>query len=237
MPFPSYIHTVRPDDPQCWPMQRQGINECGCTAPANALNLLVGSAVFDKDAFVRGAGMLFQRKWGGTPSFVTGQLIKRHGFGTHFGMLEPGSRELVLRNLIDQGVPVCIELGANKLGPLTIYGEHTIVLVGYSERYVDAAGMAHEEYYFVDAQYPTDSGNFGPHTNDVDRDGDGVSEHFPGNRTLDRADFLNNYPTGIYFPVFPTQQSHDAWCAAHIVSRQPSLIERFATGTRDTWRG
>src|SRR3712207_3627519 len=82
-------------------IRRQGVNECGCTAPANALNLLLGRKEFDKDQFVREAGIWFRRHVfggaGGTPSFVTGWLIKHHGFGTHFGSLRQTDFHAVLR--------------------------------------------------------------------------------------------------------------------------------------------
>lgn len=243
MPFPSYVHTIIPNDTtQFWPVQSQGINECGCAAAANALNLLLHKQQFQKDAFVHEAGMFFQRDWGGTPSFVTGWLIKRHGFGTHFGALEGEHRELVLRDLLNRHIPVCIELGANKVGPLTVFGQHAVVLVGYSTPYTDANGQPHEEYYFVDSEWPPDLHNFGLHTNDVDRNGDGVVESFPGNRTLERAEFVQNYPTGIYFPVFPNQAEHDAWYKAHIAKRRGppligSLTSRYLTGSLDRWKG
>lgn len=242
MDFPPYVRSVIAQaDPACWPIQAQGINECGCTAPANALNLLVGSRRFDKDEFVRQAGVMFQRSLGGTPSPITGQLIKRQGFGTHFGSLRQTDAETVLRDLIDRHVPVVLELGLNKIGPLSVFGQHSVVLVGYSESYPDHAGQHHEEYYFVDAQYPPDRSTFGLHTNDVDRDGDGVAESFPGNRTISRDMFLRDYPTGIYFPVFPTQADHDEWYYKHIrsVPRMPllgGLIARTLTGTYDVWQ-
>lgn len=242
MGFPSYVHSVIASaDPVSWPIQQQGINECGCTAPANALNILVQQRRFEKDVFIRMAGLWFQRNLGGSPSPITGRLIKQHGFGTHFGTLRETDREAVLRDLIDRQVPVVVELGANKWGPLTIFGQHSVVLVGYSDRYQDAAGKTHEEYYFVDAQYPPDRSTFGLHTNDADRDGDGVAEAFPGNRTIDRQMFLRDYPTGIYFPVFPTQAAHDEWYAQKIrpVARMPllsGLVARTLTGTIDVWQ-
>jgi hypothetical protein len=247
MAFPSYVRSVVPQgDPENWPIQRQGVNECGCTAPANAINLLLGHKAYDKDAFVRAAGIWFRRHVfggaGGTPSFVTGWLIKQHGFGTHFGSLKETDAEAVLRDLIDRGVPVVVELGANKAGPFTLWGQHSVVLVGYSDRYTDAEGRAREEYYFVDAQYPNLTTGFGLETNDVDRDGDGIAERYPGNRTIDRATFVRDYPTGIYFPVFPSQQEHDAWAAAHLATapRWPivgALNDTLFTGTLDLWRG
>lgn len=242
MQFPSYVHSVvAAADADRWPIQQQGINECGCTAPANALNILLGQRRFEKDAFVREAGVWFQPKLGGSPSPITAWLIKRRGFGTHFGTLRETDRETVLRDLVDRGVPVVIELGANTWGPLTVFGQHSVVLVGYSERYQDAAGQAHEEYYFVDAQYPPDRSTFGLHTNNVDRDGDGVAELFPGNRTIERDLFLRDYPTGIYFPVFKSQAEHDAWYTLHIrpATRVPlvgGLIARTLTGTIDVWQ-
>ena len=239
--FPSYVHSIVPDAAgERWPIQQQGINECGCTAPANALNLLIGERRFDKDQFLRDAGFFFQRKLGGSPSPITGWLIKRQGFGTHFGSLRQTDAEAVLHDLIDRRVPVILELGANQWGPLKVYGQHSVVLVGYSDSYTDAGGQSHREYYFVDAQYPDDRSTFGLHTNDVDRDGDGVAEHFPGNRTIARDLFLHDFPTGIYFPVFPSQAEHDRWYGQHIrpVAQLPilnKLIAGFLTGTLDTW--
>jgi hypothetical protein len=247
MGFPPYVHSIIPDDaPTGWPIQKQGINECGCTAPANAINLLLGTRTYEKDQFVREAGIWFKRHVfgaaGGTPSFVTGWLIKRHGFGTHFGSLRHTDAEAVLRDLINRGVPVVLELGANKVGPLTIWGQHSVVLVGYSDRYVDAQGQARQEYYFVDAEYFGSTNSFGLHTNDSDRDGDGVAEMYPGNRTIEREEFLRNFPTGIYYPVFRTQQEHDAWAARHLhrsggLPILGTINNRLLTGTRDIWRG
>ena len=246
MAFPPYVHSVVADDPARWPIQAQGVNECGCTAPANAMNLLLGRQEFDKDQLIQEAGIWFRRNVyngaGGTPSFVTGWLIKRHGFGTHFGSLRRTKAEAVLRNLIDRGVPVVVELGANRVGPWTIWGQHSVVLVGYSERYMDASGLAHHDYYFVDAQYPVDARQFGLHTNDVDRDGDGKPERYPGNRTIERERFLQDFPTGIYFPVFHSQHEHDNWAAAHL-RMAPGLplvgrIDRsLFSGSEDLWRG
>ncbi len=245
MAFPPYVHSVVPDDPVRWPIQKQGVNECGCAAPANALNLLLGRPAFDKDQFIREAGIWFKRDLyrgtGGTPSFVTGWLIKRHGFGTHFGTLRKTSVEAVLRDLVDRGVPVVVELGANRVGPFTIWGQHSVVLVGYSDRYMDPSGRVHEEYYFVDAQYPSSGEGFGLHTNNLDRDGDGKPERYPGNRTIARDAFLDDFPTGIYFPVFPSQQEHDAWAATHLCSapRLPllgAISSHFITGSEDLWR-
>ena len=246
MAFPSYVHSVVPDaDPRRWPIQQQGLNECGCTAPANALNLLLERRVFDKDQFVREAGIWFQRSFlgmaGGTPSFVTGWLIKGHGFGTHFGSLQMTDAEAVLRDLIDRGIPSVVEIGSNKVGPFTIWGQHSIVIVGYSDSYLDVQRERIEEYYFVDSQYPADLSNFGLETNDIDRDGDGQAERYPGNRTMARGEFLRSFSTGIYYPVFPSQAEHDAWARSHLgsASRLPllgALGQNLFTGSYDLWR-
>jgi hypothetical protein len=237
---------VDSDDPQYWPIQPQGLNECGCAAPANAMNLLLGECRFDKDQLVREAGIWFQRtvlgKAGGSPSFVTDWLIKGHGFGTHFGSLRKTNAEEVLRALIDRGIPSVVEIGSNKLGPFTVWGQHSIVIVGYSDPYFDAQGRHIEEYYFVDSQYPADLRGFGLETNDVDRDGDGRPEHYPGNRSIERSDFLRSFPTRIYHPVFRSQTEHDAWAAVHLntAGRLPvaGLVSTtLLTGSYDLWRG
>lgn len=236
--FPSYIHSVLPTLAEdCWQVQAQDDRECGCTTPANALTLLHGGQMFfDKNQLVREAGLWFQRQWGGTPSFVTAMLLKRHGAGTHFGNLSRTNGEQLLRDLIDQGIAVCLELGRNQVGPLTIYGEHTVLLVGYSEPFVAADGQPHEEYYVVDAAYRGADGVFGLHTNNLTRDG--KVELYPGNRTFGRSEFWANYPTGIYFPVFPSQADHDRWYAQQI--RRDTgwplvgwLRDHFVTGSFD----
>lgn len=239
MAYPGYVHAVA-DGAAPWPIQAQGVNECGCTAPANALNILLGEQRFNKDDFVRQAGWLFRRSLGGSPSFVTEWLIRRNGFGTHFGNLSRTDAEAVLRDLIDRKVPVIVELWANRFGPFTLYGLHSVVLVGYSDPYLDAWGQRHEEYYVVDAQYPA-LGKLDISSNDLDRDGDGVAEHYPGNRTFSRDEFRSIYTTGIYFPVFRSQDEHDAWYVANIepLPRLPllgSLAQNFATGRLDGWK-
>jgi len=238
MAYPRYVHSVVGDlDP--WPVQAQGENECGVTSPANALNLLVGERRFDKDSFIRAAGWLFQRPLGGSPSFMTSWMIKRSGFGTHFGTLAHTDADAVLRDLVDRKVPVIIELWANHIGPFTLYGLHSVVLVGYSDPYIDAAGQPREEYYVVDAQYPA-LGHFDLRANNADRDGDGIAEKYPGNRTFSREELRANYPTGIYFPVFRSQAEHAAWYVANIepLPRLPllgALGEALATGRHDRW--
>lgn len=241
MGFPAYVHcVVASDAPEAWPIQAQGQNECGCTSPANAINLLLGEQRFTKDQFIREAGWLFYAPLGGSPSFVTGWLLRRHGFGTHFGSLAYTDGALVLRDLIDRRVPVVIELWSNKIGPFTLYGQHSVVLVGYSDPYVDANGEQHEEYYVVDSQYPA-LGQLDLAANDVDRDGDGVAERFPGNRTFSSDEFWKIFLTGIYFPVFPSQADHDAWYVATMAAlpRLPllgPLLSSLATGRLDQRR-
>ncbi|HYF63678.1 MAG TPA: hypothetical protein VD886_12740 [Herpetosiphonaceae bacterium] len=238
--FPAYVHSVLPKLPEAdWLAQAQGLNECGCTTPANALNLLHnGERFFDKNQLVREAGVWFRRDWGGTPSFITEYLLRRHGAGTHFGNLSRTDGEKVLRALLDQGVPVCIEMGRNKIGPFNLYGEHAVLLVGYSEPFRVADGTQREEYYVIDAAFTDANGVFGLHTNNVDHDGDGVAESYPGNRTYERQEFLAGYPTGIYFPVFRSQAEHDRWYASRMRrgGRMPVLgwlRDRFITGSFD----
>ncbi|GIV95836.1 MAG: hypothetical protein KatS3mg057_0493 [Herpetosiphonaceae bacterium] len=242
MPFPPYVHSVVPEsDEGRWLVQAQGENECGCTTPANALNLLFPDRRISKDQLIREAGIFFQRRLGGSPSPITGWLLKRHGAGTHFGNLSRTDKEKVLRDLIDRRVPVIIELWENRVGPLTIYGQHSVLLLGYSEPFTDAAGVRREEYYILDAAYAP-GGRFGLETNNVDRDGDGVPEPFPGNRTFQRSDFLAAFSTGIYFPVFPSQLEHDAWYHQHLRTLPALpvvgwLRDQLLTGSYDEWVG
>ncbi len=241
MQFPSYVHSVVQDaDTAGWPVQGQGENECGCTVAANALNLLAGKRMFDKDDFVRQAGLLFQRGMGGSPSPITGWLIKQHGGGTHFGNLSRTNAEAVLRDLIRRNVPVVVELWRNMIGPFNVYGQHSVLLVGYSDPHPDNSGTMHEEYYFVDSQWPQ-LGKFSLTTNDTDVDGNPCP--FPGNHTIPRQEFLKLYQTRIYFPVFPSQAAHDEWYRQHIDEAQAALplfgnlTRSFFTGSYDLWRG
>ena len=242
MQFPASVHSaIRSADTIAWPVEGQGFNECGCTAASNALNLLAGAPRFRKDDFVHEAGVFFQPKYGGTPSPVTTWLVKRHGFGTHFGNLKNTDYEAVLRDLIDRQVPVIVELGLVTLGSVAVSGQHSIVLVGYSDPFRGRDGQLREEYYFVDAQWP-ELGAFNLRSNDLDIDGDGTIEIFPGNRTLSRQEFAALYPMRTYFPVFPTQADHDAWYEQHIrtQSRIPllsPLIGRLTIGVSDLWLG
>jgi hypothetical protein len=242
MAFPSYVHSVvSSSDSAAWPIEAQGLNQCGCTAASNALNLQVRALRFRKDEFVRQAGLLYQPKLGGTPSPVTTWLIKRHGFGTHFGNLLKTDYELVLRDLIDRGIPVIIELGVVKIGSLAVSGQHSVVLSGYSDPFHDSSGQIREEYYLVDAQWPQ-LGSISLASNDRDVDGDGVVELFPGNRTLTRQELDANYPMRTYFPVFPTQSDHDAWYRENIrvaggIPLLSRLTGRLVTGSTDIWIG
>jgi hypothetical protein len=242
MAFPPYVHSVvGMSDDLVWAVEGQAENECGCTAASNALNILAKARRFRKDDFVREAGVFFQRGLGGSPSPVTGWLIKRHGFGTHFGNLSRTDYEVVLRDLIDHGVPVVIELGIVRVGSFAVYGQHSVVLVGYSDPFRDRAGQQREEYYLVDSQWP-ELGNFTLRSNDVDVDGDGVVETFPGNRTLTRQELRDNYLMKLYFPVFPTQAAHDDWYRASIrpapgIPLVGGLIGSMLTGSYDIWAG
>ena len=68
MSFPGYVHSVvSSPDSACWPVEAQGVNECGCTSASNALNLLAQSMRFHKDDFVRQAGIFFQPRFGNKP--------------------------------------------------------------------------------------------------------------------------------------------------------------------------
>jgi hypothetical protein len=247
MTFPEYIHSVTNIlDDAAWPVEAQGPYECGCTAASNALNILVGAPRFRKDDFVREAGLLFRPNVG-TPSPMTGWLIQHHGFGTHFGNLSQTDYEVVLRDLIDRQIPVVIELGIGStfstwFGSVHIYGQHSIVLVGYSVPFHDSNGNLREEYYLVDSQW-RNPGEMSLSTNDYDVDGDGKREIFPGNRTLTREQLRDAYPMKIYFPVFPTQEAHDSWYQANI-RKDPSdiplvgdLVGELVTGSNDIWVG
>jgi hypothetical protein len=215
------------------------MNECGCTVAANALNLLASRRAFHKDDFVREAGLLFNRQLGGSPSPITGRLIKNHGYGTHFGNLSHTDAEIVLRDLLDRKLPVVVEIGSNRVGPFVVYGQHSILLVGYSDPYRTNSGALREEYYFVDSQWPG-LGAFTLRANDVAENG--VTTPYPGNRTMLREEFLRMYETRIYFPVFPSQAEHDAWYQANIRPKEGFPLVSWVgsalfTGTYDIWVG
>jgi hypothetical protein len=218
--YPSYVHCILPTIPKhCWHVQEQEGGTCGIVAASNALNLLRhGTAQFDREDLLATAHGWIHRTYG-SASFTTEMILKRHGAGTHFGTLRATNAEAVLRALIDQGIPVCLEIDQNTFGPLPIYGLHTIVLVGYSTPYRDAWGNDHEEYYFLNSSYRP-NGAWSIESNTVDRDGDGIPEAYPGNHTMERHEFLKRFPTGIYFPVFPSQAAHDQWYRTHMQQRK-----------------
>jgi hypothetical protein len=241
MTFPTYVHAVIPSaDPSRWPVAPQGTCECDFAATANALNLLLGERRYSKDAFIRAAGPLFQPRLGGTISPLKVWQLRRRGYGTHFGNLSRTNGERVLRDLVDRGIPTIVELGvAFQVAQIMIYGLHSVVLVGYSDPYPDAQGQLHEDYYVVDSQWPV-AGPFDLHSNDLDRDGDGVAENFPGKRTLSRDEFRRLFRTGLYCPVFLTPAAHDAWYRTlGVLPRVPVLgwlNQTFFSGSYDRWR-
>jgi hypothetical protein len=107
-----------------------------------------------------------------------------------------------------------------------------VLLVGYSDTYVDADGQQRQEYYVLDSQWPT-LGGFRIDSNNVDRDGDGIAEDYPGNRTIARDELLRIYTTRCYAPVFHNQTAHDLWFASTMQWRRPRLSELLITGSYD----
>jgi hypothetical protein len=210
--FPPYVRSVVASAAlDAWPVGGQGFNECSFTSIANALNLLNQAARYSKDEFIREAGLLFQPRLGGTLPFLKALQLRRRGYGAHFGNLARSDAERVVRGLIDQGVPMIVDIyPAFQLGRLRVFGQHATVLVGYSEPYRDAQGGRREEYYLIDAQWPS-LGGFRLDANDADRDGDGVVEHYPGNRTLARGEFLRLWSSRNYCPIFPDAAAHRRW--------------------------
>lgn len=241
MAFPASVRTVLDaEGEEAWPVEGQGRNECGCTAAANALNLVSRQRRFRKDAFVQEAGLLFQRNMGGSPSPLTGWLIRRHGFGTHFGNLSRTDYERVLCELIDRQVPVVVEIGVVKIAGISFYGQHAIVLVGYKNAAPHGLPPVPEEFYFVDSEYPG-LGKFDMAANNKVDPTTGAAITYPGNRTMSREEFRANYPTRFYFPVFPTQAEHDAWYLERMepATRLPilgALREWSLTGSYDVLR-
>jgi hypothetical protein len=215
MQFPSSVRSVIQDSSEAaWPVSGQGWNECSFTTIANALNLLAGETRHTKEEFIREVGPLFQPRLGGTLPPLKAIQLRRRGYGAHFGSLARTDGERVLRGLVDRGVPTIVDIyTAFQGGTTRVYGMHATLLVGYSEPYRDAAGRLREEYYLVDPQWP-DLGRFDLAANNADRDGDGVPEPFPGNRTLARAEFLKLWTTRNYCPVFRTPEAHRDWYEA-----------------------
>lgn len=243
MQYPTYVHAIVDDArPTAWPVAGQGLNECSFTSMANATNVLLGDARYTKDEFIREAGILFQSKMGGTLPPLKAIQLRRRGFGAHFGNLAHTDGERVLRDLIDLHVPVIIDIYPGfEMGGLRIYGQHAVVLAGYSAPYVDVAGVLREEYYLIDAQWPA-LGNFDLAANDADRDGDGTAEMYPGNRTLSRTEFQRLWWSRNYCPIFRTQVAHDAWYARtlrrHVgVPLLGHLTQGLLFGSDDRLRG
>lgn len=230
MSFPGYVHSVIPDaSDEAWPMVGQGFNECSFTSIANALNLLAGAPHHATGEFIREAGPLFQPRLGGTLPPLKAIQLRRRGYGAHFGRLSRTDAEAVLRGLVDRGVPTIVDIyTAFQLGRLRIYGMHATLLVGYSDPYQDASGRVREEYYLVDPGWPA-LGQFSMQSNNLDRDGDGVPERYPGNRTLPRAELLRHWTTRNYCPVFRTRAEHAAWYRSTLRRAPgPPVIGRIA---------
>jgi len=230
--FPRYVHSVFNSPTATWPVMGQTHNACSITTLANVLNLLTDSQRFSPDEFRSELGPFFHPSLGGTlPCFKTMQL-KRRGYGSHFGCLRYTDCETVLCQLIDIGVPVIIDIyTATQVGMRRIFGQHAVLLVGYSDTYY-AHGQHHQEYYVLDSQWPA-LGDFRIDRNNVDRDGDGITEDYPGNRTLPRAEFLRIFTTRCYAPVFRSQHAHDQWYTTTMQWRRPNLYEILVSGSYD----
>jgi hypothetical protein len=231
--FPSYVHSVFAGPTAQWPLTAQGKNECSFYALAHALNLLQAHVRYDPITFRRAVGLLFQRTLGGTLPPLKAWQLRTLGYGSHFGSLRATDSERVLRGLIDMQVPVIVDIySAAQWGMTRIYGRHAVVLVGYSDRYVDHTGTVRQEYYLIDSEWPH-LGRCDAADNNCDRDGDGKPEDFPGNRTLSRAEFLRIHTTRTYTPIFPNPGAHAQWYAKWFGVHIPSLYERWVSGTRD----
>lgn len=233
MHYPHYVHSVFAMPCAEWPVIGQQKNQCSFTAMTNALNCLAGEAHYHVADFIREVGPLFQPELGGTlPAFKAWQLRKR-GFGSHFGNLRFTDCEKLLCQLVDAGIPVIIDLHTGlQIGRHRIFGRHAVVLVGYSDQYIDAQGSVRQEYYILDSEWPR-LHEFAMEYNDVDRDGDGIVESYPGNRTMSRAAFLRAFSTRCYAPIFPNQAAHDAWYHRTFKPRRLSLWQWAVTGSND----
>lgn len=234
--FPSYVHSVFEGPTHTWPICGQGLNECNFYALANALNTLEQQRRFDPAQFKRAVGPLFQAKLGGTLPPLKSMLLKQLGYGSHFGNLRFTHAEFVLRQLIRMRVPVLVDIyTAAQFGFTRFYGQHAVVLVGYSDPYIDASGTRREEYYLIDSEWPR-LGEFRVDYNDVDRNGDGEIEDYPGNRTISRNQFMRIFSTRCYTPIFPSPIAHTRWYAQTFIPHRPSLWERLITGSNDKLR-
>jgi hypothetical protein len=231
--FPPYVHSVFDRPTHTWPICGQGFNECNFYALSNALNTLANQANYDPQELKRAVGPLFQPRLGGTLPFLKSWLLKKHGYGSHFGNLRFTNAEFVLRQLVDMRIPVLIDIyTAAQIGLTRVYGQHSVVLVGYSEPYTDASGINRQEYYIIDSEWPK-LGEFAIDYNNVDRNGDGIAEDYPGNRTISRAQFMRIFTTRCYTPIFASQSSHDQWYSTTFAPHVPSLWEELITGTND----
>jgi hypothetical protein len=232
-PFPAYVHSVFDPPTTAWPVTGQTLNACSVTTLANALNLLTQSHRYHPHEFRRELGPFFQAALGGTLPFLKTYQLRRRGYGSHFGCLRYTDCEKVLCQLIDYGIPTILDIyTAAQFGRQRVFGQHAVLLVGYSDPYTDASGKHHMEYYVLDSQWP-ELGDFRMDSNNVDRDGDGVPEDYPGNRTLNREEFLRVFTTRCYAPVFRSQHAHDRWYATTMQWRRPRLTELLITGSYD----
>lgn len=231
--FPWYVHSMFDPPTTAWPVIGQTRNACSITTLANVLNLLTGTHTYAPDEFRSELGPFFRPSLGGTLPCLKTMQLKRRGYGSHFGCLRYTNCEKVLCQLIDAGIPVIIDIyTATQVGMRRIFGQHAVLLVGYSDTYTDAFGQQHQEYYVLDSQWPA-LGGFRIDSNNVDRDGDGNAEDHPGNRTIARDEFLRIFTTRCYAPVFHNQIAHDLWFASTMRWRRPSLSELLITGSYD----
>lgn len=231
--FPPYVHAVFPGPTAGWPLHAQKKNECSFYALAHALNMLQTERVYDPEAFRRAVGVFFQREWGGTLPPLKAWQLRRLGYGSHYGNLLLTDSESVLKQLIDMGIPVIVDIyTAAQWGMTRVYGRHAVVLVGYSDRYVDYNGVERQEYYLIDSEWPQ-FGRCDARDNAIDRDGDGIAEDYPGNRTLSRTEFLRMHTTRTYTPIFPDASSHARWYQRTFHPKRLSLYERWLRGSND----
>ncbi|MFZ9857502.1 MAG: hypothetical protein ACO3F2_04115 [Roseiflexaceae bacterium] len=231
--FPPYVHSVFTHATHLWPICGQKYNECNFYALSNALNTIANHPHFDPEQLKRRVGPLFQPRLGGTLPFLKSWLLKRHGYGSHFGNLRFTNAEMVLRQLIDMQIPVLVDIyTAAQWGFTRIYGQHAVVLVGYSDPYIDANGTTREEFYLIDSEWPR-LGEFQVDYNNVDRNGDGIAEDYPGNRTISRTQFMRIFTTRCYTPIFANPSAHAQWYSTYFQPHTPSLWERIITGSND----
>ena len=231
--FPSHVHAVYDGPTTTWPLYPQAKNECSFYALAHALNLLNSTSDHQPDTFRHNVGVLFQREMGGTLPPLKAWQLRKLGYGSHYGNLSQTDSESLLKSLIDMRIPVIVDIySAAQWQTTRIYGRHAVVLVGYSDTYTDASGVHRQEFYVIDSEWP----RFGRCTatdNNVDRDGDGIAEDYPGNRTLSRAEFLTLHTTRTYTPIFSDALSHARWYYDTFGWHRPSFYECWVSGTVD----